>query len=187
MGNILLLRMIMNIIESERLILRTWQDTDADVYYRINQDPKVIEFLRGTLTMQEVRDFMVAQNKQFTDKEYTLWAAEEKASGNLMGFVGLNYTDWGVLFTPAVEIGWRLGSEYWDKGYATEGARAVLKFGFDTICLQEIVSFTVPANVRSIRVMEKIGMHRDLKGDFLHPKLPLDHKLSKHILYRINK
>lgn len=91
-----------------------------------------------------------------------------------------------VPFSPAVEIGWRLGSEYWGKGLATEGAKAVLNYGFKKCGLKEIVSFTVPANVRSIRVMEKIGMKRDLAGDFHHPKLPKDHPLSLHVLYRVN-
>ena len=90
-------------------------------------------------------------------------------------------------FIPAVEIGWRIGSQFWRKGYATEAARAALEFGFEKIGLSEIVSFTVPANLRSIGVMEKIGMKRDVAGDFLHPKLPLDHRLSQHVLYRIRR
>ena len=105
--------------------------------------------------------------------------------GELIGFIGLNYTEWQSHFTPAVEIGWRLSSQHWNKGYATEGAKAALQFGFNQCALQEIVSFTVPANIRSIRVMEKIGLSRDIKGDFAHPKLPADHPLSKHILYRL--
>lgn len=93
------------------------------------------------------------------------------------------YTDWESHFTPAVEVGWRLGSQYWNKGYATEGAKACVEYGFNQCGLKEIVSFTVPANIRSIRVMEKIGMMRDLNGDFAHPKLLQEHKLSKHVLY----
>lgn len=177
----------MNVIETERLILRTWTDADVDEYYRINQDPQVIEFLRGPLTMQEVGDFIAFENQQFASMGYTLWAAEEKSSGKLMGFIGLDPLKWDAPFGPCVEIGWRLGSPYWGKGYATEGASAVLKYGFETSGLKEIISFTVPANVRSIRVMEKIGMKRDFNGDFAHPKLPPDHRLSKHILYKIQR
>ena len=106
---------------------------------------------------------------------YTTWAAELKETGVLMGFIGLKYVDWPANFTPAVEIGWRLGSQYWGKGYDTEGAKAVLDYGFKYCNLPEIVSFTVPANRRSIRVMEKIGMQRDIPGDFAHPKLPKGH------------
>ncbi|KTC83459.1 GNAT family N-acetyltransferase [Legionella cincinnatiensis] len=176
----------MRIIETERLILRTWSAGDATEYYRINQDPKVIEFLKGSLTMKEVRDFISCMNKQFDELGYTLWAAEEKAKRQFIGFIGLNLIKWEAPFGQVVEVGWRLGSQYWKKGYATEGAIACLQYGFNQCDLKEIVSFTVPANTRSFRVMEKIGMIRDLNGDFAHPNLPLDHRLSKHILYRIS-
>lgn len=173
------------IIETERLILRTWKQEDADSYYLINQDPKVIEFLQGPLTMEQVYDYITAANNHWDKHGYTLWATELKATGEFMGFMGLNYIDWEAHFTPAIEIGWRLGSQYWGKGYATEGAKASLEYGFEQCGLKEIVSLSVPANVRSIHVMEKIGMRRDLNGDFAHPKLHPEHPLSKHILYRV--
>ena len=175
----------MKIIETERLILRTWKNFDLDAYYHINQDPMVTEFLGGPLSMQEIQDFMKAQNQQFDQMGYALWAVEEKSSGKLIGFIGLNQLETGFPFSPCVEIGWRLGSEYWKKGYATEGARVVLDYGFKNIKLKEIIAFTVPANIRSIRVMEKIGMVKDVEGNFAHPKLPGDHRLSQHVLYRI--
>lgn len=177
----------MKIIETERLILRTWTEKDADPFFHINQDPKVIEYLLGPLTLEEVNNFLSRLNAQFEKKGYTLWAVELKESGELLGFVGLNYTDWKSHFTPAVEVGWRLGSQYWGKGYATEAATASLDFAFNTMGLDEIVSFTVPNNKRSIGVMEKIGMKRDIKGDFKHPKLSDDHPISLHVLYRISK
>jgi RimJ/RimL family protein N-acetyltransferase len=169
------------IIETERLILRTWKAEDAEPYFHINQDPKVIEFLRGPLSMEQVNDFISAANRHQEALGYTLWAACLKESDELIGFIGLNYTD----FFEKVEVGWRLGSQFWGKGYATEGAKASLDYGFKHCGLKEIISFTVPANLRSIRVMEKIGLRRDINGDFAHPKLALDHPLSKHILYRV--
>jgi RimJ/RimL family protein N-acetyltransferase len=175
------------IIETERLILRTWKKEDADAYFQINQDPKVIELLGGPLTMKDVNDFIPAVNNHHNKHGYTLWATELKETGELIGFIGLNYTDWAAHFTPTVEVGWRLGSQYWSKGYATEGAKAALDYGFRKCGLKEIVSFTVPANIRSIRVMQKLGLKRDLNGDFAHPKLPTDHPLSQHILYRLTK
>lgn len=173
------------IIETERLLLRTWKDKDISPYYDINQDPNVIEFLLGPLTREQVSNFIQAANHHQDKHGYALWAVELKEAGELIGFIGLNYTDWEAHFTPAVEIGWRLGSAYWGKGYATEGAKAVLSYGFKVCDLQEIVSFTVPDNSRSIRVMEKIGLKRDVDGDFTHPKLLPDHPLSRHVLYRI--
>jgi RimJ/RimL family protein N-acetyltransferase len=175
------------IIETERLLLRIWKKEDAMVYFQINQDPKMIEFLREPLTMEQVNNFILTTNSHNDKHGYTLWASELKGSGKLMGFIGLRYTDWTSHFTPAVEIGWRLGSQYWGKGYATEGAKASLDYGFKKCMLKEIVSFTVPANTRSIRVMEKIGLKRDLDGNFSHPQLPVNHLLSLHILYRLTK
>jgi RimJ/RimL family protein N-acetyltransferase len=175
------------IIETERLYLRTWQVLDAKPYFDINQDPQVIEFLRGPLTLEEVNQFMATANQHQEKWGFALWAAELKETKELMGFIGLNYTDWEAHFTPAVEVGWRLGSQYWGKGYATEGAKAALDFGFNTIGLDEIVSFTVPMNQRSLRVMEKIGLRYDPEDDFRHPKLVPDHPFSQHVLYRLKK
>jgi len=175
------------IIATPRLILRTWKQEDIDPYFRINQDPKVIEFLRGPLTLDEVNAFVSNVNNQQEKYGYTLWAVEVKQTGTFIGFIGLNYTNWESHFTPAVEIGWRLDSKSWGQGYATEGAKAALDFAFNKMNLQEIVSFTVPDNKRSIQVMERIGLKRDLNGDFEHPKLPKDHRLLKHILYRLTR
>lgn len=175
----------MTVIETERLILRTWKEEDVEPYYLINQDPKVIEFLPKAMTKKEAKWFMSEMNQQFVDRNHTFWAVEEKETQALIGFVGLNKPFWKSHFTPCVEIGWRLGSEHWGKGYATEGAKASLEYGWNTLGLTEIVSFTVPANSRSIRVMKRIGMQRDKGGDFAHPKLPEDHPLSMHVLYRI--
>lgn len=135
--------------------------------------------------MEQVNDFIHAVNNHGYKHGYTLWAACLRETGELMGFIGLNYTDWESHFTPAVEVGCGLGSQYCGKGFATEVAKASLEYGFKQCGLKEIVSFTVPANVRSIRVIEKIGLKRDLNGDFAHPKLAVDHPLSQHILYRL--
>ncbi len=175
----------MKILETERLILRTWKDADKIDYYRINQDPKVIEHLPGSITVEESSTFADKTNLKQSERGFCLWAAELKITKEFIGFIGLNYTDWPAHFTPAVEVGWRLGSPFWGNGYATEGAIASLNFGFNKCGLNEIVSFTVPANIRSIKVMERIGMKHDLEGDFAHPNLPADHRLSKHVLYRI--
>src|ERR1700720_2841160 len=117
-------------IETERLLLRTWLPEDIEPFYFINQDPKVIECLPGPLSRQEVENFILAKNIQQEKRGYTLWAAELKEDHHLIGFIGLNYTDWESDFTPAVEVGWRLGSQYWGNGYAPEGAKAALEYGF---------------------------------------------------------
>lgn len=179
---------MIQVIETERLILRTWEDADALPYWQINQDPQVIEFLPGSLTMEQVREFMSHENEQYHAKGYTLWAACLKQTGELIGFIGLDYTDWPeVDFTPFVDVGWRLGAKHWGYGYATEGARAALSFGFAKCGLKEIVAYAAYANTRSTRVMEKLGMKLDSKADFSHPGLAADHPLSRHVIYRLTK
>lgn len=140
--------------------------------------------------MEEVNQFINNTNQHQEKFGFTLWAVELKISHELIGFIGLyqTSTDWpDVPFLPAVDVGWRLGSQYWGGGYATEGAKAALAFGFNTIGLDEIVSFTVSMNQRSLRVMERIGLQRDLEGDFSHPRLDQGHPLSRHVLYRLKK
>ena len=177
----------MDIIETQRLILRTWHDDDAEIFAKINQDPKVIEFLRGPMSLEEAKTFMEGTNRHINAHGFGLFAATLKETKQLIGFIGLNIPGFEAPFTPCVEIGWRLAHQYWGKGYAHEGAKAVLKFGFEKFDLKEIVAFTAINNIRSTRVMEKIGMQRDLEGDFAHPKIATDHKLSQHMLYRISR
>ncbi|WP_133128159.1 GNAT family N-acetyltransferase [Legionella nagasakiensis] len=177
----------MQCLKTSRLILRRWHEKDRKPFFQINQDHKVLEFLPGPMSKEQIKDFMRCQNQQLENRYYMLWAAELQDTGDLIGFVGLNYFDKPAHFSPAVEIGWRLGSQYWGFGYATEGALASLDYGFNQLGINEIVAFTVPDNLRSRKVMEKIGMVQDIDGSFTHPKLPPDHRLSKHVLYRIQK
>lgn len=167
-------------IETERLLLRSWEISDKEEFFKINQNLNVIRYLPRSLTMHEVEDFIQKQQENFKKHGYCLWAAELKETGQLIGFTGLNWTD----FLNKTEIGWRLCSDHWGKGYATEGAEAVLEYALNKLELDEVVSFTVPDNTKSIMVMERIGMKRDFTADFNHPKIPLGHRLSKHILYK---
>lgn len=176
---------IIDHIETERLILRKWRDEDAAAFAAINQDPQVIEFLRGPLSLKDCQNFISETNRRIDEWGFGLWAATLKEGGELIGFVGLNIPDFESHFTPCVEIGWRLAAKYWGKGYASEAARSVLATGFKIFGLKEIVAFTFYKNLRSIAVMERIGMKRDFVGDFSHPKLEPDHPLAQHVLYRI--
>jgi RimJ/RimL family protein N-acetyltransferase len=116
---------------------------------------------------------------------FGLWAVERQADGRFLGFTGLAAPTFKAHFTPCVEVGWRFAVEAWGHGYATEAARAALRFGFENLDLAEIVSFTVPANTRSRAVMERLGMTRDPADDFDHPRLPEGHPLRHHVLYRL--
>ncbi len=177
----------MNVITTERLILRTWRPEDIEPYWQINQDPVVMEYLLGPASRESVENFFVRAQTEFDRYRFCRFAAEEKKSGALIGFVGLSHVSFDAHFVPAVDIGWRLGAQYWGKGYATEAARAVIQYGFDVIALPEIVAFTVAPNLRSQRVMQKLGMERDVAGDFMHPRVPKDHELALHWLYRLKR
>ncbi len=173
-------------IETERLLLREWRDDDVLPFYEMGQDPRVMEYFPSLWLMETVTDFINRMKIQLIEKDYTLWAVEEKTRQQFIGFVGLNSPTWDAHFTPCVEIGWRLAFPFWGKAYASEAAKAVLNYAYNELHLLELVSFTVPNNLRSIRVMEHIGMSRDIKGDFLHPKLDPNHPLAPHVLYKIN-
>lgn len=175
----------MSAIKTDRLLLRQWQKEDLAPLARLNADPSVMEFLLAPLTREESAERLEVYSKHIQEHGWGLWAVSVPGISDFIGWIGLWSIGFDAHFTPAIEIGWRLLPEYWGQGYATEGAKAALLYGFETLKLKEIVSITVPANVRSRRVMERIGMHRDPKDDFDHPKLPEGHPLRKHVLYRL--
>lgn len=174
-------------MESERLLLRRWRDSDRPLFARMNADPRVMEFLPAILSEQESNSFADRIETHFSKHGFGLYAAELRSESRFIGYVGLNVGTFQAAFTPCVEIGWRLATEYWGQGLATEAAREIVRHGFTELGLEELVSFTVPANLRSIRVMEKVGMSRDPNGDFDHPQLPAGHRLRRHVLYRLSR
>lgn len=174
-------------LRTERLWLRRWLPEDRAPFARLNAEPRVVEFLPGPLSREE-SDAMADRIEAHFDRHgFGLWAVEVPGVTRFAGFVGLAIPRFEAPFTPCVEIGWRLDADHWSRGYATEGARAALQFGFEALRLEEIVSFTVPGNVRSRRVMEKIGMTRSAREDFDHPLLPEGHPLRRHVLYRTQR
>lgn len=172
-------------IRTERLLLRRWRPEDRQSFAALNADPRVMRYLPGLLSREESDALTARIEAHFDEHGFGLWAVEVTGVAPFAGFVGLSVPRFEAPFMPAVEIGWRLAAGHWQRGYATEAARAALRFGFDEIGLEEIVSFTVPANRPSRGVMERIGMARDPAGDFDHPSLPPGHPLRRHVLYRI--
>lgn len=172
-------------IRTERLLLRRWRPEDREPFAALNADPRVMEHFPATLSREESDAAVDRIDASFDANGFGFWAVEIPGATPFAGFVGLSIPRFEAPFTPCVEVGWRLAAEHWGRGYATEGALAAVAFGFERIGLPEIVSFTVPANLPSRRVMEKIGMRRDEKGDFDHPLLPEGHPLRRHVLYRI--
>jgi len=172
-------------LRTERLLLRPWRESDRDPFAALNADPVVMELFPATLSRSESDALVDTILDRWARGRPSLWAVEVPGRDPFIGFVGLLEPSFHAQFTPCVEIGWRLGAAHWGHGYAPEGARAALEFGFEVLGLDEIVSFTSASNVRSRRVMEKIGMTHDPADDFDHPKVPLDHPLNRHVLYRL--
>lgn len=171
--------------ETERLILREWRTTDLEPFARMGQDPQVMEFFPEILTREESAALITRIQDKFTKYGFCFFATELKATGEFIGFIGLNVPNFEANFTPCVEIGWRLASQHCGLGYATEGARKCLEIGFNELNLTEIISMAVKENWNSRNVMQKIGMQQDFGGSFIHPNLPTDHPLAEHVLYRI--
>lgn len=171
-------------ITMPRLRLRPWRASDREPFAAMNADPRVMEFLPELLTREKSDALADRIEAHFAQHGFGLFAVEILGQAPFAGFVGLSIPRFEAAFTPCVEIGWRLAAEFWNQGYATEAARAVLEFGFRDLRLSEIVSFTATINLQSRRVMEKLGMTHDPADDFNHPLLPSDHRLSRHVLYR---
>jgi ribosomal-protein-alanine N-acetyltransferase len=170
------------VIETGRLLLRRWRDSDRESFAALNADPLVMEHFPATLSRAESDALVDRIEAGFERNGFGLWAVE--ASRTFIGFTGLSVPGFTARFTPCVEVGWRLTRAAWGHGYATEAARAVLEHGFGKLGLAEIVSFTVVDNVRSRAVMRRIGMSHDPADDFGHPSLPEGSPLRPHVLYR---
>jgi ribosomal-protein-alanine N-acetyltransferase len=169
------------------LLLRPWRDEDMEAFAAMFDDPAVMAFLMPAKGRAAIEAIVGRIRAHFDPHGFGWWAAELQETGAFIGFIGLSHIPFEAHFTPAVEIGWRLASAYWGKGYATEGARASLGAGFTQLGLDQIVSITVPANQRSWRVMKRIGMVRNPADDFDHPRLAEGDPLRRHVLYRITK
>ena len=172
-------------LQADRLLLRAWHDDDLPAFAALNADERVMEHFSNTLSRAESDEFVARIRKHFAGHGFGHWAVELPGVAPFIGFVGLAIPRFEAHFMPAVEIGWRLARAHWNKGYATEAARAAVSYGFDTLGLAEIVSLTAVENLPSRRVMEKIGMTHDPAGDFDHPSLPSGHRLERHVLYRL--
>jgi RimJ/RimL family protein N-acetyltransferase len=171
-------------LRTDRLYLRRWLASDRAPFAKLNCDPRVVEYLPGPLSRTESDARAELIEAHFDRHGFGLWAVEIPGITPFAGFIGLLIPRFEAHFTPCIEIGWRLDADYWNQGYATEGARAAMGFGFQWLEAKEIVSFTTSGNVRSRRVMEKIGMTHSASNDFDHPLLGEEHPLRRHVQYR---
>ena len=174
-------------LHTERLILRAWREDDLEPFAAMSADPRVSEYLPSPLNRLECFQMMERMRSHFTKHGFGLWAVEVRGDAPFIGFVGLQVPGFEAAFTPCVEVGWRLAHDHWGRGYASEAAKAALGFGLETLKLAEILAWTVPANVRSRQVMERLGMRHEPAQDFNHPRLPEGHPLQRHVLYRLGR
>jgi RimJ/RimL family protein N-acetyltransferase len=174
-------------VNTDRLKLRRWRSDDLAVFQDISADPQVMEHMPACLDAGQAQAQALRIMDDLENRGWGLWAVEIIGSGEFIGYVGLNIPATLMPFGEKVELAWRLAARRWGRGYASEAARAALDFGFNVLNLDEIVAYTTPGNVRSWRVMEKIGMIRDRQGDFDHPILPPGPPLRPHVLYRKRK
>ena len=173
-------------LRTRRLLLRPWRESDREPFAALNADPIVMEHFPSTLTRDE-SDLLVDRILQrWRTGRPSLWAVEVPGGAEFIGFTGLLEPSFEAHFSPCVEVGWRLAAAHWGHGYATEAAQAALHHGFNTLGLTQIVSFTSSANIRSQRVMTKLGMTHDPDDDFDHPGLAEHSPLRRHVLYRID-
>ena len=171
------------VLRGDRIVLRGWEQRDAEPFAAMNADPVVMEHFPAALTRGDSDAMMERLQCGLESRGWGAWCLD--IEGTCAGFVGITPVSFEAPFTPCVEVGWRLSAAYWGKGYASEAAWLAVGVGFGTVGLQEIVSFTSLANWRSRRVMERLGMRRNVREDFDHPRVPQGHPLQRHVLYRL--
>ena len=175
-------------LRTTRLLLRGWRESDLAPFAALNRDARVREHFPGGPVPRAESDALVERLiARWRDDGHAPWAVEVLGDGQFIGFIGLLTVHFDAPFTPAVEVGWRLAHRAWGHGYATEGAQASLRWGFEVLGLGEIVSFTAPGNTRSRAVMERLGMTRDLDADFDHPRIEEGDPLRRQVLYRLRR
>lgn len=173
------------VLRGARVLLRQWEERDSAPFAGLNADPVAMQFFPSTLTREE-SDAMVGRLRAAIEENgWGFWCLE--IDGHCAGFTGLNVPTFDAPFMPTIEIGWRMLPRHWGHGYATEAARLALDHGFGVLNADEIVAFTASGNARSRAVMERLGMRRDIAGDFDHPRVTVGHPLRRHVLYRISR
>jgi RimJ/RimL family protein N-acetyltransferase len=173
------------VLTTDRLILRQWRDRDVRRVHRFSSDPRVMEFLGPPQSIDDVQAVLKRQRAHQAIVGYCFWAIELRTTRQLVGFCGLQPGPVGTPLQGLTEIGWRLDYDHWGKGYAREAAAASIAWAFKKRDIQEIWAITVPANVRSWGLMERLGMTRHHELDFNHPAVPDGSPLKRHLTYSI--
>ena len=163
-------------------MLREWKESDFEPFAEMNADPEVMRYFLAPMTRSESLNTFGRLREEIAQRGWGVWAVE--VEGVFAGMVGLHVPDRPLPFSPCTEVLWRLRKEFWGRGIAHEAADQAVDYGFSKAGLDEIVAFTTPPNLRSIRLMERLGFKRDHLGDFDHPAVPVGHPLRRHVLYK---
>jgi RimJ/RimL family protein N-acetyltransferase len=174
-------------LETPRLFLRGWRDEDVEPWVRMNADARVREFFPNVATREESLEVAERLRAGLQRDGYGWWVIQTKCDPAFAGIIALQPVPFEARFTPVYEIGWRLPCDAWGRGYATEGAGAVMRFAFERLNLPEVVALTASLNRRSRAVMERLGMTHDPADDFDHPRLAQGDCLRRHVLYRTTR
>lgn len=173
-------------LETDRLILRHWREEDVVDWVAMNADPEVMQYFPKVLTPDESLAMMERIQTRLENEEFGLWAVEVKNGDPFIGFVGLSIQDVGLAICPCVEVGWRLKRSAWGRGYASEAAKRSLEYAFNKCEISDIYSFTAKSNLKSQRVMQRIGLIERPDLAFSHPRIAPDSQLSEHVTYWIS-
>jgi RimJ/RimL family protein N-acetyltransferase len=171
-----------SVVMQPSIILRQWNDSDLEPFASMNADAEVMRFFARRWTTEESREAMLRFRQGIEQRGWGLWAVE--VDGDFAGFTGLSEPKFSAHFTPCVEVGWRFRQEYWGRGIAFAAAQQAVDYAFSVLRLEHLVSFTTAINLRSRRLMERLGFTHDADDDFMHPLLQEDHPLRHHVLYR---
>lgn len=174
-------------IDTERLTLRGWIESDKLPFHAMCNDPAVMEYLGAPMDMAEVEAAAVRQNRLLAEIGCCFWAVERKADGAFLGFCGIKP---GAADTPIegrMEIGWRFAARHWGRGYAREAAQACLGWAWANTPEDSVWAITNIGNARSWGLMERLGMRRRPELDFDHPSAHLEPRLVPHITYSIGR
>jgi ribosomal-protein-alanine N-acetyltransferase len=174
-------------LRTPRLLLRQWRDEDSEPSAAMSADPETMEFLLGPYDRGKSDEWVALKRAFWREHSYGQWVVELPGEAPFIGVIGLGHLDAAAPAAPAIEAAWRLARPYWGNSYAAEAARAAIDDGFFRLGLTEIVAVTTPANRRSWRLMERLGMSRDPAEDFDHPRVPEGHRLRRHVLYRLRR
>lgn len=174
-------------LQTGRLLLRQWRDSDRGAFAELNDDTEVMQYFPSRLSRAESDALADRLAGAIETNGWGLWAVERRDTGEFIGFAGLQVPTYDFPFMPVVEVGWRLARPAWGRGFATEAAVASLDYGFEELDLDEIVAMTSERNTRSRALMDRLGMVHDPAEDFDHPAYDLSDPLRRHLLYRLGR